>query len=129
MPSFAFDLQGNRVTDNTPHPVPALPWPGEFPDEVLEHIDGLLVLEAGFGAGPGCVAGKIEKYEPPVSIEDGLGWLSSYATIFKPAHLRLEDGSVLWLWQSGCMRWAHGKQSPPRPGVEVGGLDSHAGHR
>ena len=129
MPSFAFDRHGNRVADSSHANEPSLSWPGDFPEDVLEDIDGQLVLEAGFGAGPGCVAGKIEKYEPPVSIEDGLGWLSSYATIFKAAHLRLEDGSLLWLWPSGCMRWAHGKQSPPRPGLEVGGLDVHSEHR
>ena len=121
MPFFSFDRHGNRVADKNSAPDPDPPWPGELPEDVQEDIDGLMVLEAGFGAGPGCVAGKIEKYEPPVSIEEGLKWLSRYATVFKAAHLRLEDGSVLWLDRAGFLRYEEGERPAPRPGVVVGG--------
>ena len=64
----------------------------------------MLVLEAGFGAGPGCVAGKIEKFEALVSIEEGLYWIARYANVLKSAHLRLEDGSILWFNRWGFIR-------------------------
>ena len=117
VPSFSFDLHGNRIPDNPSEPDRPPSWPVELPDDLQEQINGLLILEAGFGAGPGCVGGKIEEFEPPVSIEKGLRWLSRYATIFKASHLPLEDGSVLWFNRWGFLRRDEGGRPAPRPGV------------
>ena len=95
-------------------------WITTIPEAVLDEVRELRVTEAGFGAGPGCCAGKVEQFETPVSITYGLNWIAGYACVLKPAHLRLTDGSVLWFWRSGFMRWAPGEQQPPRPGLEVG---------
>ena len=94
-------------------------WIATIPEEVLEEVGELRVMEAGFGAGPGCCAGKVEQFDEPVPMSEGLRWIAGYAHALKAAHLRLTDGSVLWLWRSGFMRWAPGEQSPPRPGLEV----------
>ena len=95
-------------------------WIATIPEEVLAEAGELTVTEAGFGAGPGCCVGKVEQFDEPVSLGEGLRWIAGYASVLKAAHLRLTDGSVLWLWRSGFMRWAPGEQSPPRPGLEVG---------
>ena len=94
-------------------------WLESLPSEKIKCADQPAVVEAGFGAGPGCVAGKIEKFESPVSLEDGLHWISSYSHVLKAAHLRLVDGSILWFDRWGFTRRDDGKQPAPRPGVVV----------
>jgi len=95
-------------------------WLESTPEEVLASVADLKVTEAGFGAGPGCCAGKVEQFNKPVPVQEGLRWIVDYSGVLKAAHLRLTDGSVLWFWRSGFMRWAPGEQSPPRPGLMVG---------
>ena len=96
-------------------------WIATIPQEVLKEVGELKVTEAGFGAGPGCCVGKVEQFDEPVSLSAGLGWIAGYASVLKAAHIRLTDGSVLWLWPSKFMRWAPGEQAVPRPGLVVGG--------
>ncbi len=94
-------------------------WLESIPKEVLDAVRDLGVMEAGFGAGPGCCAGKVEQFGAAVTIAEGLRWIADYAHVLKAAHLRLTDGSVLWFRRSEFMRWAPGEQSPPRPGLVV----------
>ena len=94
-------------------------WISTIPQEVLVEAEELRVTEAGFGAGPGCCAGKVEPFGKPVPLTEGLGWIAGYTGVLKAAHLRLTDGSVLWFRPSEFMRWAPGEQPAPRPGLVV----------
>jgi len=118
IPGVAYDAHGNRGQEAPPR---RPSWPDDIIAEVHELIGETPVLEAGFGAGPGCVGGKVEPFDPPASIEDGLLWLAQYASVFKAAHLRLENGSVLWFDRWGFKRRDDSDRPAPRPGLEVGG--------
>lgn len=91
-----------------------------IPAEVMRLIENKKVVEAGFGAGPGCVAGKIQKYPKPVELAKGISWIKNYRHVLKAAHLLLDDRTTLWFRYDGFKRY---DQTPsgnlPRPGVEV----------
>lgn len=92
-----------------------------IPAEVLAQIAGKKALEAGCGCGPSFIAGRIDKFEPPVALEVAVALVGSWQGIMRRAHILLEDHSVLWLEpRVGLYRYdvkpvAH----PPRPGVSI----------
>ena len=94
-------------------------WLQTIPPEIWREVGQRKVLEAGFGAGPSFIAGKTESFAEPVSIEDGLRWLSRYAGALRIAHLQLEDRSVLFFERLGFKRWDQTRRAPPRAGVVV----------
>ena len=109
-------------------------WLQTIPHEIWREIGQARVLEAGFGAGPGCVVGLTEAFTEPVSIEGGLRWLSRYAGALRIAHLQFEDQSTLFFEPLGFKRWDQTRRAPPRAGVVVrhpltGGHDEGEGVR
>ena len=96
-----------------------LRWVQTIPPDIWCEVGPQKVLEAGFGAGPSFIGGKTEIFAEPVSIEDGLRWLSRYAGALRIAHLQLEDQSILFFEQDGFKRRDHTRHAPPRPGVVV----------
>ena len=94
-------------------------WLQTIPREIWREVGQARVLEAGFGAGPGCVAGLTETFTEPASVEDGLVWLSRYAGFLRIAHLQLEDLSVLFFEPLGFRKWDQTRRARPRAGVVV----------
>ena len=94
-------------------------WLQTIPREIWREVGRQKVLEAGFGAGPGCVAGLTETFSEPASVEDGLVWLSRYAGSLRIGHLQIEDLSVLFFEPLGFKRWDQTRRAPPRAGVVV----------
>ncbi len=94
-------------------------WLRDIPPTIWREVRQQEVVEAGFGAGPACVAGRTETFVEPVSIEEGLGWLSRHAGVLRVAHLQLEDRSVLFFEPLGFRRWDRTRQAPPRAGIVV----------
>ena len=94
-------------------------WLQTIPREIWREVGHARVLEAGFGAGPGCVAGLTETFTEPASVEDGLVWLSRYAGFLRIAHLQLEDLSVLFFEPLGFRKWDQTRRARPRAGVVV----------
>jgi hypothetical protein len=91
-----------------------------IPAEVLEDIQERKVIEAGFGAGPSCVAGKVQVFPDPVELAEGVAWIEKYCHIMKAAHLLLDDRTVLWFHPTGFKRYEQTPvNKPPRPGVEI----------
>jgi hypothetical protein len=91
---------------------------GTIPAEWHERAAAAGCLEAGFGAGPACVAGKIHKFDPPASLEEAAAWVQGWAGVLKKAHIQLGDGHVLWFHRSGFWR-AEWRETAPRQGVVV----------
>jgi hypothetical protein len=60
-------------------------------------------VEAGFGAGPGCVAGEVRTFDPPVPVPDALAWLERYCHVLLRAHVRLDDGRRLTFERCGAI--------------------------
>jgi len=104
---------------STKHDDAVQQWLQTIPREVWSEVRHHRVLEAGFGAGPSFIGGKTEIFAEPVSIEDGLRWLSRYAGCLRIAHLQLEDLSILFLEPLGFKRWDQTRRAPPRAGVVV----------
>ena len=94
-------------------------WLQTIPRDIWREVRQARVLEAGFGAGPACVAGLTETFTEPATVEDGLVWLSRYAGSLKIAHLQLEDLSVLFFEPLEFRRWDRTRRAPPRAGVIV----------
>ena len=94
-------------------------WLQTIPAEIWREVEQQRVLEAGFGAGPSFISGKTEIFAEPVSIEDGLRWLSRYAGALRRACLQLEDGSLLFFEPRSFWRWDRSGGPPPRAGVVV----------
>ena len=103
----------------TQHDEPVQRWLQTIPPEVWNEVGQQKVLEAGFGAGPSFIGGKTEIFAEPVSIEDGLCWLSRYAGALRIAHLQIEDGSILFFEPLGFKRWDRTRLAPPRAVVVV----------
>ena len=76
------------------------------------------VVQVSFGAGPSCVAGKVERFDTPVTFGEALAWLDQYAHVLTRGHLSFEDGSGLWVERSGSCRYVE-KSPPQEPGVVV----------
>jgi hypothetical protein len=72
-----------------------------IPSQESKEIHKLSVLEAGFAAGPGFVAGKIHPFDNPVSMNEALIYLSTYADIFRRAHLKFENGKKMYVDRQG----------------------------
>lgn len=77
-----------------------------IPAEIRAQLGDRRATQVGFGAGPGCVAVKLQRLWPPVSIEDALAWLEGYRTTFRRGHVRLEDGARLFFDPTGFRRLA-----------------------
>lgn len=91
-----------------------------IPLETLSVLKNLTAIEAGFGAGPGSVAGKVTRFDTPVDLETALNWVETYRDIFRAAHVMLHDRTVLWFDPNGYTRYhATPVSAPPRPGVVV----------
>ena len=66
-----------------------------IPAEVLEKVQARRVVEAAFGAGPSFCAGKVDKFDPPVSLDEGLAWIQQYLHVMRRGSLFLDDRSLL----------------------------------
>jgi hypothetical protein len=67
-----------------------------IPSIVLEKVELQKVSEWGFGAGPSFCGGYIEKCIDPLPFKEALTRLSKYSSTFKRAHLRFEDGTIIY---------------------------------
>lgn len=76
-----------------------------IPPETLGNVRTKKIVLAGFGAGPGFVAQKTEKFEPPVDFPLGMAWLERWKDTFKRTRLEFEDGSRLVFWGSKFERY------------------------
>ena len=65
------------------------------PREIMGMVSLLSVVEAGFGAGPGCVAVKRWKYAPPVSFLEAVSDLEQHRGLMRRCHVVFLDGSRL----------------------------------
>jgi hypothetical protein len=91
-----------------------------IPADVMQMIKDKKVIEAGFGAGPSCVAGKVQEYSEPVELAEGVSWIGNYCHVMKAAHLLLDDLTKLWFHCDGFTRYDQTPSGkPPRPGAEV----------
>ena len=75
-------------------------------------------VEVGFGAGPGCMAGKVEAFDPPAPLPDAVAWVHARSHFYRRAHIRLSDRFVLWFGPRGFDR-AERRSAAPRPGLVV----------
>ena len=91
---------------------------GTIPAEWRERGAAAGCSEAGFGAGPSFVAGKVKNFDPPASLEEAVAWVQHYAGVMKAGHVRLVDGHILWFRSYGFTR-AERRETPPRPGVVI----------
>ncbi len=90
----------------------------KLPQNVFEKIEDLNVIDVGFAAGPGCVAGKWQSFDPPVPFAEALIWLEPYRRVLKRGHFRFEDGSTLWIDSNGFSRYDEKSSADlPRPGI------------
>ena len=70
--------------------------------------------EVGFGAGPNSVAGEVVRFDPPVSISEGLVFLEKHCEHMNAGHLALDDRTVVWFSHGGdCRRYDAEPQAPP----------------
>ena len=91
-----------------------------IPAAVLRQIAGKKALEAGCGCGPSCIAGRIDKFEPPVDLKTAVALMSSWQGIMRRGHILLEDRTVLWFEPSGLYKYdTTPARCPPRPGVSI----------
>lgn len=91
-----------------------------IPADILERVSKLRVIDAGFGAGPSCIAGMGHSFDPPVSFEEGMAWLEQYFNSLRRGHLRFVDGTTLWFDSTGFDRYDEEVSDElPRPGVVV----------
>ncbi|MDQ3368000.1 MAG: hypothetical protein M3680_21450 [Myxococcota bacterium] len=75
-----------------------------LPPALREEVTSMLVTEAGFGGGPAMLARKVERFEPPVSVERALAWLEKHRLAMKIGHVCLADGRVLYFHPVGFLR-------------------------
>jgi hypothetical protein len=91
-----------------------------IPADVMCLIENKKVIEVGFGAGPGCVTGRIQKHPIPVDLAEGISWIEKNSDTMKAGHLLLDDLTTLWFYSYGFTRYEQSpNEKPPRPGVEV----------
>jgi hypothetical protein len=91
-----------------------------IPADVMELIQNKKAVEAGFGAGPGCVAGQVQKFVEPVELAEGIYWIEMYRQTLRAAHIMLDDRTVLWFHRDGFNRYEETpRDKPPRLGVTV----------
>ncbi len=89
-----------------------------IPPEVKAAIEGKKVVDVGFGAGPGFVAGKAQEFDRPVPLEEGAEWLERYREAMRVGHIGLEDGTVIFFESRGFKRYdTERRKKMPRPGV------------
>ena len=92
----------------------------KIPKYVFEKVSELNVIDVGFGAGPSCVAGKWQSYDPPVPFAEALNWLERYHHVLKRGHLRFENGSTLWIDSNGFKRYEDKSSAAlPHPGILI----------
>jgi len=96
------------------------------PAELRDRASATGCVEAGFGAGPGCMAGKVEAFDPPAPLPDAVAWVHARSHFYKRAHIRLSDGFVLWFGPWGFDR-AEQRSEAPRPGLAVRARSSSSG--
>ena len=89
-----------------------------LPSNLRDRAAATGCTEAGFGAGPGCMAGKVETFDPPAALPDAVAWVHARSHFYKRAHIRLTDGFVLWFGPWGFDR-AEQRSEAPRPGLVV----------
>lgn len=80
-------------------------WISSLPEELKARLPALRARECGFGAGPGCCAGEVETFAPPVPIDVAIGWCARYVGVLRRAHVKLDDGGVLWFERDGLYRY------------------------
>ncbi len=89
-----------------------------LPSDLRDQAVAARCVEAGFGAGPGCMAGKVEAFDPPATLPDAVAWVHARSHFYKRAHIWLSDGFVLWFGPWGFDR-AEQRSAAPRPGLVV----------
>lgn len=87
-----------------------------IPTALQERAAAMRCAEAGFGAGPGCVAGAVERFPTPAALEEAVTWVHARSHLYKRAHIRLTTGAVLWFGPAGFER-AEESAVSPGPGL------------
>lgn len=83
-------------------------WKELIPHQHWPYLDGKRVITAGFGAGPGCIGQKVEHFDPPISLDQGLIWIERWRKTFKKARLMLDDGGKLKFDPNGFVEYERG---------------------
>ena len=95
-----------------------------IPADLVRRLEGRMVCHVGMGAGPSFICGTAHRYDPPVSLEEGVAWLDQYASSMKRGHVYLDDGTTLWFTSRGFERHDIDKSdAPPRRTVTVATTD------
>lgn len=68
-----------------------------IPGNLRKKLEHRLVIESGFGAGPGFIATKRWSYDPPTLLCTALIDLEKYRRIMRRCHVKFDDESVLTL--------------------------------
>ncbi len=73
----------------------AAKWLASIPADVIAGVgETKVVADYGFGAGPGCVAGK--HWQGPCKLERAIADLVQYRHVLRWAHVYFEGGACLW---------------------------------
>jgi hypothetical protein len=89
-----------------------------IPADLLAEVDGVSVCEYGFGAGPGCICGKVCKHTEGCSFDQAIIFLEKYRHVLRRAHIKFSSGLVFW-FRRECFDRSEFKVSPERlrPGL------------
>ena len=90
-----------------------------IPDDLRAELGARPVVCASFGAGPGCCAGKHQRFDPPVTLEVALDWLERYRGSMRSGHIAFADQTGAWFHRSGFDRYDATPKEEPRAGLVV----------
>ena len=76
-----------------------------IPEEIWDKVKDKKVTEAGFGAGPACMVGDKENFNPPANINKAFKWLEKYRSKFVKCHIEFKDKSRLWFDRTSFMKY------------------------
>ncbi len=71
---------------------PRQPFLAMVPAAVLASAQEQHVVEIGMGAGPGCIAQRTLKFDPRISVTEGLHRLEDFRSEMKIGRILLDDG-------------------------------------
>jgi hypothetical protein len=70
----------------------------------LKKVADSLVVECGFGTGPGFCTGMIADFAYPTSLVIATNWIENYRHTMRKAHIKFDDGFWLWFLPDGFER-------------------------